>query len=74
MNKRNVLRIPDTAIWRIRVKRQVKTPKLQKSVLFTNFDFFHVHPPNTKRSTVKAFPEVSLVSITVRSQPVIKNF
>ena len=51
---------------RCRVKTQVKTLQgATKRFSSSYFNFFS--PPNGKRSTTKAFPGVSLVSLTLRA-------
>ena len=49
-------------IRRLRVKRQVKTPR---AILLSIFDSFSL--PNAKRLTIKAFFEVTLVSLILRA-------
>ena len=53
-------------LWRLRVTKQVKTQRGGEFVRY--FDSFS--PPSGKRSTIKAFPEVSLVSLTLRARKI----
>ena len=58
---------------RLRAKRQVKTPRgATNECSFVLFYYFLLF--NTKRLKMKAFVEVSLVSLNLRSRTAFKNF
>ena len=55
----------------VKVKGNVKTPaESPKTGFFRHTYFDSFVPPNTKRSTIKSFPKLSLVSLTLRARTV----
>lgn len=50
-------------LWKLRVKKQVNTPRGSlRQMFYRTFIFFL--PSNATRSAIKVFPEVNLVSLT----------
>ena len=55
--------------WKIRIKRQFKTPRGAPKRLFHHILILFLSPDG-KRFTIKAFPEVILVSLMLRTHTV----